>query len=110
MAGSAEVWAGLPVAPLMVSYFNSRLLPMVRLVRAWNRRRGQAAGRAGTDFWLPNPMANALLTKIFAGEARRLVAALKEGMAAPASVPDGKLSSGAYAAGASLVAVLRCGQ
>ena len=65
VARLAEVWAGLPVAPLMVSYFNSRLLPMVRLVRAWNQRRGRAAGRVGTDFWLPNPIANGLLTRDF---------------------------------------------
>ena len=61
VARLAEVWAGLPVTPLMVSYFNSRLLPIVRLVRAWNQRRGRAAGRVGTDFWLPNPIANGLL-------------------------------------------------
>ena len=88
------VWAGLPVTTLLVSYFNSRLLPVVRLVRAWNRRRGQAAGRAGTDFWLPSPPVNRLLTATFAGEATRLVAALhgqKRG----------------YRAGASLVALLR---
>ena len=79
---------------LLVSYFNSRLLPVVRLVRAWNRRRGRAAGRAGTDFWLPSRPANWLLTNIFAGEARRLAAALRG-------------HKRGYRAGASLVALLR---
>ena len=87
------VWAGLPVTTLMISYFNTRLLPVVRLVRAWNRRRDHAAGRVGTDFWLPNPLANRLLTDTFSGEAKRLVAAL-----------DGQKPG--YRAGASLVALL----
>jgi len=89
-----QVWAGLPVKTLLTSHFNSRLLPLVRLVRAWNRRRGHAAGRAGTDFWLPNRPANALLTAIFAGEATRLVGALRG-------------QKRGYRAGASLVALLR---
>jgi SAM-dependent methyltransferase len=88
------VWAGLPVTTLLVSYFNARLLPLVRLVRAWNRRRGRAAGRAGTDFWLPSPPVNRLLAATFAGEAGRLTAAV--GTQRPG-----------YRAGASLVALLR---
>jgi len=90
-----QVWAGLPVKALLTSCFNSRLLPLVRMVRAWNRRRGHAAGRAGTDFWLPNRPANALLTAIFAGEAARLVR----------SVRASRL--GGYRSGASLIALLR---
>lgn len=88
------VWAGLPVKTLLLSYFNSRLLPVVRLVRAWNRWRGHASGRAGTDFWLPNRPANAILTATLAGEAKRLIAALR-----------GRQRG--YRAGASLVALLR---
>jgi 2-polyprenyl-3-methyl-5-hydroxy-6-metoxy-1,4-benzoquinol methylase len=88
------VWAGLPVTTLLISHFNSRLLPMVRLVRAWNRRRGHAAGRAGTDFWLPSRPANAMLTAAFAGEAKRLVAAM-----------HGRRRG--YQSGSSLVAVIR---
>jgi hypothetical protein len=89
-----DVWAGLPVSTLLVSYFNARLLPVIRLVRTWNRRRGRAAGQAGTDFWLPNRPANCLLTATLAGEAARLVATL-----------HGRNRS--YRAGASLVALLR---
>ena len=88
------VWAGLPVTTRLVSYFNARLLPIVRLVRARNRRRGHAAGQVGTDFWLPSRPMNALLTSFFAGEARRLTAVMR-----------GKRR--AYRAGASLVALLR---
>ena len=88
------VWVGLPATTLLVSYFNTRLLPIVRLVRAWNRRRGQAAGRAGTDFWLPSRPINALLTATFAGEAARLAGVLRG-------------TKRGYRAGASLVAL--CG-
>jgi len=88
------IWAGLPATTLLISYFNARLLPVVRGFRAWNRRRGRAAGRSGTDFWLPSPPANALLTSIFSGEATRLVAAL------------GGRKRG-YRAGASLLALVR---
>jgi hypothetical protein len=90
-----QVWAGLPAKTLLISYFNTRLLPLVRLVRAWNHRRGHAAGRAGTDFWLPDRPANVLLTAIFAGEAARLVRSVR----AP------RLCG--YRAGASLIALLR---
>jgi len=88
------VWAGLPATTMLLSYFNARLLPIVRLVRARNRRRGQAAGRAGTDFWLPNRPVNAMLKTVFAGETNRLVMALR-------GQKDG------YRAGASLVALVR---
>jgi SAM-dependent methyltransferase len=89
-----QVWAGLPVATLMVSYFSSRLLPIVRTVRALNRLRGHASGSAGTDFWLPNPLANTMLTATFSGESRRLVGVLR-GKCRP------------YGAGSSLIAMLR---
>jgi SAM-dependent methyltransferase len=88
------LWAGQPVTPLLVSHFSARLLPVIRVVRAWNRRRGHASGRAGTDFWLPNRPTNAVLTTTFAGEARRLLAAYHS-------------HGHGYRAGASLVALLR---
>ena len=90
-----RVWADLPATTLMVSHFNARLLPLVRLVRAWNRRRGQASGEAGTDFWLPHPALNCLLQATFAGETRRLVNLL------------GDRTRHGYSSGASLLALLR---
>jgi SAM-dependent methyltransferase len=89
-----RVWAGLPAKTLLLSYFNSRLCPLVRLVRARNRWLGRATGRAGTDFWLPAAPINRLLAGIMAGEANRL-----------ARVLHGR--GRGYAAGTSLVAVLR---
>jgi len=90
-----RIWTDLPVAPLLVSYFNARLYPVVRLVRAINRKRGRAAGRVGTDFELPSRPVNWLLQSIFAGEARRLL-----------DVLHGRKAR-AYRRGVSLVALLR---
>lgn len=90
-----RVWDGLPVTPLLVSYFNSRLCPLVRLVRARNRRRGRASGRVGTDFWLPSAPVNRALAATVGGEAHRLLAVLR-----------GRRQSG-YRGGSSLIAILR---
>ena len=90
-----RVWADLPVSTVLISYYNTRLLPLVRIVRAWSRRRGRAAGESGTDFWLPTPAVNRLLEATLAGEARRLVNLL-----------TGRAARG-YRCGASLVALLR---
>jgi SAM-dependent methyltransferase len=89
-----RLWEGLPVTPLLVSYFNRRLYPLVKLVRMVSRRRGKARGQAGTDFKIPAAPVNRLLTGIFAGESRRLARLL-----------DGR--GRGYAAGVSLVALLR---
>lgn len=69
----SQVWAGLPVTALAISYFNSRLYPAVKAVRAWNRRLRKAAGEAGTDFRLPSRPVNAALARIFASESRTLI-------------------------------------
>ena len=90
-----RLWAELPVRELLVSYFNVRLAPVIRLVRAWNRRRGKTAGEAGTDFWIPAAPVNRLLQAVFAGESRRLLALLR-----------GRRARG-YSSGASLMALLR---
>ena len=90
-----QVWADLPVNTLLVSYFNSRLLPLIRSIRAWNQRRGRASGRAGTDFWLPSRPMNWLLQATLAGESGRLINLLR-----------GRRSQG-YAAGTSLIALLQ---
>lgn len=94
-ASFEQLWAGLPVEVRLVSYFNRRLLPLIRLVRLWGRRSGRSAGRGGTDFWMPNRLVNFALTRIFAGERHRLLGLL-----------SGRQSEG-YSCGASLVAILR---
>jgi len=92
--GLEKLWEALPVGPKLVSHFNARLLPVIRAIRTWNRRRGRASGTAGTDFWLPSRPVNRLLGATFAGEGPRLVDAL-----------HGRRKG--YSRGASLVALLR---
>jgi hypothetical protein len=84
---------GLPVEVRLLSHFNTRLYPVVRAVRGVARAAGRASGREGTDLRPVAAPMNALLTRLFAGESRRLLAALS-GRAAP------------YPRGVSLMAVL----
>lgn len=67
-----RVWADLPVAPRLVSYFNARLQPLVKLVRTASRWLGTGCGRAGTDLAVPSPLVNRLLEWTFAGEGKVL--------------------------------------
>lgn len=90
----ATVWDGLPVRVRLLSYFNARLYPLVRLVRWRSQRRGRASGQAGTDFALPWRPMNWALGRLFAGEAARLLRVLR-----------GRRRRG-YRRGVSLVAVL----
>jgi SAM-dependent methyltransferase len=90
-----ELWSELPVNELMVTYFNARLYPLVRAARWLNSLRGQASGAAGTDFRVPPALVNHCLTRVFAGEASRLLRR--------SSHPIHRC----YATGVSLMAVLR---
>ena len=64
--------AGLPLQPLFVSYFNARLHLPVRLARALARLRKASTGERGTDLRPTPRLLNALLERVFAGEAQRL--------------------------------------
>ena len=86
-------WSGLAVSERLLSAYNARLFPLIRGVRALTHRRRRAAGHSGTDFHLPPAPVNRALEELFAGESRRLLAALEGG--------DG------YRAGVSLIALLR---
>ena len=88
------VWRGLPVTERLVSHYNARLFPLIRLIRGVGARVGRAAGQAGTDLSTPPAPLNRALAALFGGEAARLAAALETG--APG-----------YADGLSLIAVLR---
>jgi SAM-dependent methyltransferase len=94
LAGWRRLWLGLPVGEMLVSYYNSRLYRAVRAVRTVGRLRGKAHGHAGTDFRVPSPRINAALTRVFAGEAERLVDVLEKRRLA-------------FSRGVSLIALLR---
>ena len=89
------VWADLPVTEIMVSYFNTRLYPVVRAVRTLNRIRGRAWGRNDSDLSIPPRPVNASLERLFAGERHRLV-----------DLVSGRRAIG-YSRGVSLIALLR---
>jgi SAM-dependent methyltransferase len=90
-----RLWDGLPVDVRLLSYFNARLYPAIRVIRGVNRRLGRSAGRLGTDLNLPPAPLNRALARMFAGEAKALGRCLDSER------------SGAYPVGASLIAVLR---
>lgn len=73
------VWAGLPFRVRMVSHFNSRLRPGIKLARTVARWRARSVGKDGTDFHAPPEWLNSLLTNVFAGEAGRLLPMLDGG-------------------------------
>jgi SAM-dependent methyltransferase len=88
------LWSDLPASTLLLSHFNARLYPIVRVVRTLANLRGGSFGRGGTDLRQPPGPLNRALTGIFAGEGARLERVL-DGTATP------------YAFGSSLVAVVR---
>jgi SAM-dependent methyltransferase len=90
-----QIWHGLAVTPVFASYFNSRLYGVVKTIRRYNRWRGRTGGAAGTDFVLPGPLTNHLLSRFFAGERHRLARMAQGEPLAP------------YRVGVSLIALLR---
>jgi SAM-dependent methyltransferase len=84
----------LPAETVLLSYFNARLYPPIRLVRWLTERTNRAAGHGGTDFAVPPRPLNAALRRVFEGEAARLCRQI------------GRTGS-AYRRGVSLMALLR---
>ena len=90
-----RLWRNLPVTVCLLSYFNSRLYPVVKLARAVSRRRKRAGGEAGTDVKMPPRLINRALERIFGGEGKTLNDLL------------GAKRQRGYRFGVSLVALLR---
>ena len=88
------LWKGLPVTERLLTCCNSRLYPLAKFIRGLTRLKGKAIGEGNTDISLPTAPVNRLLTSVFAGERRRIVAAM-DGKGAP------------YKTGVSVLAVLR---
>ncbi len=88
------VWRGLPVTERLLSPYNARLFPLIRLIRGVSSRAGIATGRAGTDLRMPPAPLNRALAAVLGGEAGRLAAALRNG-------------GGGFRDGLSLIAMLR---
>lgn len=75
-----EVWSGLPVSEVGLAAFNTRLYGVIKAVRFLNRKLGRTSGAAGTDFAMPVRPINEVLTRVLAGESRRLVERLTSGI------------------------------
>lgn len=95
MQSLKKIWNGLPVRPLLLSFFNARLYPVIKLIRNLGRMRKRTWGKAGTDLEVPSKWINLFLKKVMEGEAKILVELLA-----------GKRSRG-YRRGVSLVALLQ---
>ena len=67
-----QLWAGLNVNPCFLTFFNSRLYPLIWLARRASNALDRSWGREGTDFSLPPAPLNWLLARIFSGEATRI--------------------------------------
>ncbi len=93
-----SLWRNQGVSPRLVTFFNSRLYPLIRLARYAGNRFGASCGREGSDFHVPPPPVNALLEGIFAGEGGRILSRLDQ--------PE----TAAYEHGVSLLALIRCAE
>lgn len=89
------LWKDQPVEELLISHFNTRLYPVVRVIRMLSKFRGRAWGKAGTDMRVPGGPVNGCLEWYFAGEMKRLISLLK-----------GRRRRG-YSYGVSLMAILK---
>ncbi len=86
---------GMPIEVRLMTFFNSRLYPVIRAARMLGNLMGRSLGRSGTDFAIPPFGLNEALTRIFSGEGPRILDALDRGDAL------------SYQVGSSLLAVLR---
>lgn len=90
----ARLWDGLPVETLLLSHYNSRLYPLIKAARKFNRVFRRSAGEHGTDFSLASKPVNWTFANIFAGEAGALFDMLSRG-------------DKGYQRGVSIIALLR---
>lgn len=72
-----RLWEALPVTVRLVSYYNTYLYPVVRVLRALGRFRGATWGAAGTDIKRTSWPINRFFETIFAMEAHTLLAILQ---------------------------------
>ena len=92
-----SLWRDHDATPRLVTFFNSRLYPLIRLARFVANRFGASCGREGSDFHVPPFPVNALFEGIFAGEGKHVQACLDR--------PE----VSAYGCGVSLLALIQCG-
>lgn len=72
-----DLWRGTAVREVLVSHCMRRLYPVVKCMRRLSKLRGKSWGKGGTDIEVPMALVNALLKKIYEGEATTLLKALQ---------------------------------
>lgn len=95
LSSFARLLSGAALTIRTISYFQSRLYPLVKAARTVSRWKGGGGGCQGTDLWLPPAPLNRLLEAVFAGEGDRLEALVRGG------------DTLEYMRGSSLIAVCR---
>jgi SAM-dependent methyltransferase len=78
------MWHGLPLETRLVSPFNWRLYPVVKVVRSISRARSKTFGPDETDLFVPAAPVNRVLRSIFRSEEGPLLRALEGTRRAPA--------------------------
>lgn len=74
-----QLWSDLPVDVTLLSYYNSRLYPVVYGLRRLTQLRKKPASHNDTDLSLPPGPLNRALQRVFAGEAGPLVRRIGRG-------------------------------
>lgn len=74
-----DLWRDLPVDVRLLSYYNSRLYPVVYGLRRLTQLRKKPASHNDTDLSLPPRLVNRALQRVFAGEAGPLVRRIDRG-------------------------------
>jgi 2-polyprenyl-3-methyl-5-hydroxy-6-metoxy-1,4-benzoquinol methylase len=88
----SNIWVKLPFEIRLLSYFNTRLYPLIWLIRIIDIKLGKTIGQEETDFQLLPTFLNKMLHKLFYGEHKRFLGMIDQGSA--------------YKYGTSLIAVL----
>lgn len=74
-----ELWENDPTVHVrLLSFFNSRLYPLIKCVRTVTQKLNRSFGSKGTDYSKTPPFLNAVLTRFFAGEGKSLLKSLDQ--------------------------------
>jgi len=73
------IWYKLPFESLILSHFNTRLYPLIWLIRNIENKIGKTAGKEESDFQLLPSLMNTILHKVFYGEHKRILGIMDGG-------------------------------
>jgi ubiquinone/menaquinone biosynthesis C-methylase UbiE len=73
------IWDKLPFKIVLLSHFNTRLYPLIWIIRNIEYKLGKTAGQEGSDFQLLPSLMNTILHKIFYREHKRILGIMDGG-------------------------------